>query len=73
MISLHGEGQHGRTVQQELRHLIKKVTFKKNRVGFIGLKSEENVDNWLKKISPEDDTETINRTHLTSHCTRKGN
>ena len=38
----------------------------------LGAKSEENINNWLKKTLSPDDNDTINRHHLTSHCTRKG-
>lgn len=38
----------------------------------LGAKSEENINNWLKKTLSPDDSDTINRNHLTSHCTRKG-
>jgi hypothetical protein len=39
----------------------------------LGSKSEENINHWLTKTLAPTDTETINRNHLTSHCTRKGN
>ena len=38
----------------------------------MGKKSEENINNWLKKTIAPDSNEIINRNHLTSHCTRKG-
>lgn len=38
----------------------------------MGKKSEENINNWLKKTLDPDNDEIINRSHLTSHCTRKG-
>jgi hypothetical protein len=39
---------------------------------FKGKKSEENMNNWLKKTLDPTNNELITRSHLTSHCTRKG-
>lgn len=39
---------------------------------FKGKKSEENINNWLKRTLDPTNNEVITRSHLTSHCTRKG-
>jgi integrase len=39
---------------------------------FKGKKLEENINNWLKKTLDPTNNEVITRSHLTSHCTRKG-